>query len=168
MSWARAMLVALTACAHMGCGTHQPGGMTGPTLNNRLEEAPRHPLESDDVLDRSEKTGEALVKHVLIGWKSLEASYSTELDTRAKKRDQKQAIALIKKLLTTLDGGGVFEALMLEHSEDPGSAKSAKPYWVDATASFERRFIELSLRLAVGEWGVIRSNYGFHIIKRYK
>lgn len=163
----RLALALAFACA-LGCGTHKPGGMTGPTLNNRLKQAPRHPLESEDILDRSQKTGEAAVKHILLGWKDLDNSYSGELDPRAAKRTQDQAEALIKELLAKLDGGAVFEALMIEHSEDPGSARTAKPYFVDATAEFEKRFIELSLRLDIGEWGVVRSNYGFHIIKRVK
>ncbi|MBT8492439.1 MAG: peptidyl-prolyl cis-trans isomerase [Deltaproteobacteria bacterium] len=164
----RAVCAIALAGALLACGSHKPGGMTGPTLNNRLQEAPRHPLESGDILNRSEKTGEAAVKHILIGWKDLDASYSDELDPRAAKRSQDQAVALIEGLLEQLDGGGVFEALMIQHSEDPGSARTAKAYFVDATAKFERRFIELALRLEIGEWGVIRSNYGFHIIKRVK
>jgi hypothetical protein len=152
----------------LACGSHSPGGMTGPTLNNRMQQAPRHPLESEDILNRSQKTGEAAVKHILIGWKDLDHAYSDELDPRAAKRTQAQAQAVIKELLAKLKAGAVFEALMIEHSEDPGSAQTAKPYQVDATAKFEKRFIELSLRLEVGEWGVVRSTYGFHIIKRVK
>ena len=152
----------------LGCGTHSPGGMTGPTLNNKLQEAPRHPMESSAILERSQKTGEATVKHILIGWKSLDASYSDEMDPRARARTAEQAEALIKSLLAKLEAGGVFEALMLEHSEDPGSASTAKPYRVHSEAPFAKRFIEISLRLDPGEWGVVRSVYGFHIIKRIR
>ncbi len=150
------------------CGTHSPGGMTGPSINNKLGETPRHPLESDEVLQRSEKTGEATVKHILIAWDSLDSSYEGEMDARAKKRSSKDAVAFIKSLLGKLDAGAVFEAIMIEHSEDPGSASTGKPYLVHTDAPFEKRFIKLSLRLARGEWGVVRSRYGFHIVKRVK
>lgn len=156
----------ITLALVLGCGSHTPGGMSGPTLNNKLQETPRHPLESDDILERPQQSGEATVKHILIGWDSLESFYDGDMDPRAAKRPGAQAVELIRRLLGKLDSGAVFEALMIEHSEDPGSARTGKPYQVSAEAPFEKRFIELSLRLSPGEWGVVRSRYGFHIIKR--
>jgi len=162
----RALAALLLLC--LGCGTHSPGGMTGPTLNNKLQEAPRHPMESNEILERSQATGEASVKHILIGWDDLSSAYDGDMDPRAKARSRKGAEALIRSLLDELGSGAVFEALMIEHSEDPGSARSARAYRIDSEAPFEKRFIELSLRLQPGEWGVVRTRYGLHIVKRVR
>jgi len=152
----------------LACGTHSPGGMTGPTLNNKLQEAPRHPMESNEILERSQATGEASVKHILLGWDELASSYDGDMDPRAKGRSRKQAEVEIRRLLDELAAGAVFEALMIEHSEDPGSATSARAYRIDSEAPFEKRFIALSLRLQAGEWGVVRTRYGLHIVKRVR
>jgi len=159
-------VIPLILLSLLACGTHKPGGMTGPTLNNKIKEAPRHPLESNGILERSEKTGEAVVKHILIGWRDLENAYDDDIDPRAMKRSVDDAVALVNKLLGKLKSGTVFEALMIDHSEDPGSARTGKAYRVFSEAPFEKRFIELALRLEPGEWGVVRSRYGFHIVKR--
>lgn len=161
-------LALVAAVLLMSCGSHTPGGMTGPTISNKVQEPPKHPMESWAILDRSQATGEATVKHILVGWKGLASSYSGDMDERAKSRTRDQAVELIKSLLEQLKTGAVFEALMMQHSEDPGSAKSAGPYRVSSEAAFEKRFIDLSLRLSPGEWGVVRSSYGFHIIKRIR
>lgn len=157
----------LATVALAACGTHEPGGMSGPTMGGLHREGPRHPLESNAILQRSEKTGEAMVKHILIGWKDLDTVYD-KMDPRAAARTQKQAEALVEDLLSKLASGAVFEALQIQYSEDAGSAKSARPYLVNATAKLEKRFIQLSLRLETGEWGVVRTTYGFHIIKRVR
>ena len=65
-----------------------------------------------------------------------------------------------------LKKGDKIEPLMAELSEDPGSAKDGKDYEVSADSPFVPPFKNLSLRLKVGEVGVVKSDFGLHIIKR--
>jgi peptidyl-prolyl cis-trans isomerase D len=58
------------------------------------------------------------------------------------------------------------DALMKAHSEDPGSASTGRAYAVRPDAQLVIEFRQLSLRLRVGEIGVVESEFGFHIIKR--
>ena len=55
---------------------------------------------------------------------------------------------------------------MADLSEDPGSATSGESYDVTADASFVEPFKKLSLRLKVGEFGVVKTDFGLHIIQR--
>ena len=59
-----------------------------------------------------------------------------------------------------------FEPLMAEFSEDPGSAASGESYSVTPDAELVFEFKRMSLRLNVGESGLVLSQYGWHIIKR--
>jgi parvulin-like peptidyl-prolyl isomerase len=56
--------------------------------------------------------------------------------------------------------------LMKQHSEDPGSASSARAYAVSPDAQLVIEFKQLGLRLNVNEVGVVQSDFGFHIMKR--
>ena len=53
-----------------------------------------------------------------------------------------------------------------ELSEDPGSAKSGESYEATPTAGLVPPFKNLSLRLNKGEVGVVKTQFGVHIIKR--
>lgn len=127
----------------------------------------RPALQSNDVLDRKRQTDSAYVKHVLIGWADLEHRYGGKMDMRARGRHEGEAQALVKELFARLQSGTPIEALMIEHSEDPGS-QQGRGYRVTLGDSMARQFRGLSLRLNVGESGVVRTPFGWHIIKRIK
>jgi peptidyl-prolyl cis-trans isomerase D len=55
---------------------------------------------------------------------------------------------------------------MTELSEDPGSAKAGTSYDVTPDAALVPPFKNLSLRLKVGEVGVVKTDFGMHIIQR--
>jgi peptidyl-prolyl cis-trans isomerase D len=55
---------------------------------------------------------------------------------------------------------------MKELSEDPGSAKTGESYPVDPAAGLVKPFKDLSLRLNVNEVGVVKTQFGIHIIQR--
>ena len=116
---------------------------------------------SNDILGREPVANNAQVKHILISWKDLESK-----DTRAEKRTKADAEALVKSLMTQIKAGADFDMLMKQHSEDPGSASSARAYPVSPDAQLVIEFKQLSLRLNVNEVGVVQSDFGFHIIKR--
>ena len=151
----------------IACG---PGAKGGPSMNNKIgggnEVAkPVSPVVSADILARDPVANKAEVKHILIGWKDLGGNGRPQ-DKRAAARTKADAEAEVKTVLAQLQAGGEFEAFMKSHSEDPGSASTARSYTVAPDAQLVIEFRQLGLRLHVDEIGVVESEFGFHIIKR--
>jgi len=151
------------------CGPGSPGG---PNMGNHIgggqEPTPQSsPVVSADILSREPLANTATVKHILISWKDLEDNFQGHQDHRAQARTKAQAEGAVNALIAQLKAGGDFEKLMKESSEDLGSAQSNKAFTVTPDAQLVIEFRQLSLRLKVGEVGVVQSDFGFHIIKRY-
>lgn len=127
----------------------------------RIPPPPPDKLESTKILARTPVTETAKVKHILLGYKDLHAD-----DERGKTRTRTQLDKLVKATVARHARGTKFEALMAELSEDPGSAASGEAYEVTPDTGLVRPFKELSLRLNVGEVGVVKTMFGFHIILR--
>jgi parvulin-like peptidyl-prolyl isomerase len=127
----------------------------------RVPPPPPDSLESADILKREPTTKVAKVKHILLGWKEVHAD-----DERGKTRERPALEKLVKETVAKLKGGAKIEALMAELSEDPGSAKSGESYDVTPDAGLVPPFKSLSLRLKVGEVGVVKTDFGIHIIQR--
>lgn len=125
------------------------------------------PVASADILSREPISNTATVKHILVSWKDLEDAFSGHQDERAAKRTKPEAEALVKSLMGQIKAGADFETLMKANSEDLGSAQSNRAFVVTPDAQLVIEFRQLSLRLDVGEVGVVQSDFGFHIIKRY-
>jgi len=146
------------------------GSKGGPTIGNKAVgndlPPPSSSVVSKDILEREPIANTAQVKHILIGWKDLAETYQGRLDARAAKRDKAAAEAEVKSIVEQLRGGADFDALMKMHSEDPGSASTARAYPVRPDAQLVIEFRQLSLRLRVSEIGVCESDFGFHIVKR--
>lgn len=151
-----ALIALLVACG--------PGMKGGPSMNSHLNgpepTAQSSSVVSSDILAREPVANTAQIKHILIGWKG------TVQDPRADKRTKAEAEGVVKGLLAQIKAGSDFDLLMKQHSEDPGSAASAKAYTVTPDASLVIEFKQLGLRLQLGEVGVVESDYGFHIMKR--
>lgn len=167
-----AIALLVTACASIGtsicaCG---PGSKGGPTINSKIGGGdlppPMSPVVSKEILEREPVANTAQVKHILIGWKDLGDAYQGRLDPRAAKRDKAAAEAEVKSIVEQLRGGADFDTLMKTHSEDVGSASTARVYAVAPDAQLVIEFRQLSLRLNVSEVGVCQSDFGFHIVKR--
>jgi len=127
----------------------------------RVPPPPPDPLESADILKRAPETQKAKVKHILLGWTEVHAE-----DERGKKRTRADLEKLVKDTVAKLKGGAKIEPLMKELSEDPGSATAGTSYDVAPDAALVPPFKNLSLRLKVGEVGVVKTDYGIHIIQR--
>jgi hypothetical protein len=128
-------------------------------------------VESRSVLDRPVAAERVEVKHVLLGWSWLAPKYrqmGMTLDPRAEKRNQTATEELAQQLLAKLQAGAPIEPLMAEYSEDPGSAKNGESYPVDGAARLVEPFKQLSLRLQPGEVGIVKSDFGYHVVKRIK
>jgi peptidyl-prolyl cis-trans isomerase D len=149
------------------CGAHQAGGMTGPSMNNRVEVEPPPPeIQSNDILARDMVTRHAVVKHILIGWKERGPAYGGHQDPRGAARSRADADTLAAQILGRVRAGEAIEPLMVELSEDQGSAQSGESYDVTPDAGLVFEFRRLSLRLNVGETGLVMTDFGWHIIQR--
>lgn len=127
----------------------------------RLPPPPPDTLESADILKREPVTDKAKVKHILLNWKD-----NSPEDPRAKTRDRATLEKLVKETVAKLKKGEKIEPLMASLSEDPGSAKSGEGYDVTPDAGLVEPFKNLSLRLNKGEVGVVKTDFGIHIIQR--
>ena len=139
-------------------------GAAKPTTAATAE--PAADLDSKDILGRSETSPAVFVKHVLIGWKDLAASYRGQMDPRAAGRSSADAAKLATEVLGKLrsNPGGV-DALVKELSEDPGS-QSGEPYEVKPETQFVPEFKQLALRLQPNEAGIVKTSYGYHVMIR--
>jgi hypothetical protein len=127
----------------------------------RVPPPPPDPLESSDILKRAQVTEHAKVKHILLGWTEVHAK-----DERGKNRDRKTLDKLVKATVAKLKKGEKIEPLMKELSEDPGSAETGGSYDVTSDSKFVAPFLKVSLRLHVQEVGVVKTEYGIHIVQR--
>src|SRR3954467_8045118 len=128
-------------------------------------------VESGSVLGRNTQTELSEVQHVLLGWSSLESSYRNmklPLDTRAQNRTQADAEKLASQLLARCSAGDPFEPMMQQYSEDPGSAPNGMVYTVKPDSRMAQGFVDLALRLRPGECGIVKTQFGLHVVKRVK
>jgi parvulin-like peptidyl-prolyl isomerase len=163
-----AALAALAALVALACG---PGTAGGPSIDNHMngtssqaaDTGPDH--ASAEILARDAETNRAMVKHILVSWRELGGG-GRDLDPRAQARSRREADALAKSLLDRVRGGEAIEPLMAQFSEDAGSAKSGEAYEVTPAAQLVFEFKRLGLRLKPGEAAMVRSEFGWHVIKR--
>ena len=133
----------------------------GYHVMERVAPPPPDSLESADILARAPTTQKAKVKHILLGWTDVHTT-----DPRGEKRTRAELETLVKKTVEDLKKGAKIEPLMKQLSEDPGSAESGESYDATPDAGLVEPFKNLSLRLNVGEVGVVKTDFGIHIIQR--
>src|SRR5678816_624495 len=167
MGRAAARIALAAALAAVACsGTAAPAVSNKPTGESTAAgSAAESSVISTDILAREPVANTASVKHILISWSDLAEAFGGHLDPRAAKRSKADAEAEVRSLVKQLQGGADFDALMKAHSEDLGSASSGRVFTVTPDAQLVIEFRQLSLRLNPGEFGVIQSDFGFHIIK---
>jgi hypothetical protein len=157
----------------LAAGLVTPGGCAGekpPPATARPAADPataQSSVISADILAREPVANTAMVKHILISWADLAESFGGRLDKRAAARTKADAEAVVRSLLKQLKDGADFDTVMKASSEDTGSAASGHAFTVTPDAQLVIEFRQLSLRLNVGEYGVVQSDFGFHIIKRF-
>lgn len=154
-----ALAVAVTGCQRAEKKSSSSGAGAKPVTDSV-------DIDSKDILARTKTAEEAQVKHILLGWKDLADVYGPRMDKRAKERDQATASKLAQELANKLRAKpGDIDALVKEHSEDPGSL-SGEPYVVTANARFVPEFKNLGLRLEVNEVGIVKTRFGYHVMIR--
>lgn len=163
-------LRAALALSFLATAACQTTGATGPTATAAAPEAPAAApvpvVESDTILARDEVTAKASVKHILISWGELGPTLNGQQDPRAGDRTREAAGKLIKELQARAEEGEDFELLMAEYSEDAGSARSGMSYPVTRDSQLAFMFRRLSLRLEQGELGIVKTQFGYHLIRR--
>jgi parvulin-like peptidyl-prolyl isomerase len=132
----------------------------------RIPEPPPDPLQSSDILARPPEAGPVHIQHVLIGWKDAPAARQGRADKRALERSKADADKLAKEVLDKVRAKGDMAKLMKEFSEDPGSKDSAKAYEVGADTPMVEPFKNMALRLKLNEAGLVKSPFGWHVMKR--
>jgi parvulin-like peptidyl-prolyl isomerase len=126
---------------------------------------PPDPLASNEILARPPGTETVQVQHVLIGWKGVPMARPNQ-DPRAAGRDKAAADTLAKQVFDRAVAGEDMAKLMKEFSEDPGSKDNGRVYDVSPDTPMVPPFKDLSLRLKMGEVGMVVSGFGWHVIKR--
>lgn len=152
--------------------------------------------DSTDILAREPATRTAAFKSLNIAWRGLKQTYLTQITDGALGRSQAQAAQLAIDVLAQLRSGMKFEDLIVQYGEKipmpeevdvhqwvlqgekekaghdhdahegPGAANGKKP-----EVSNLRKIPEvgkLSLRLQVGEAGIVTSRYGYHVVLRIR
>src|SRR5262249_1858397 len=105
-------------------------------------------------------------KHVLVGWKDLAAAYRGHMDPKAAARSQEDAAKIARDVYAKLTADpSQIDALIQSVGEDPG-AKGGEPYEITPDAGFVPEFKNLALRLNVKEVGIVKSDFGYHVIER--
>jgi len=127
----------------------------------RVPPPPPDALDSVAILKRKPAAENVKVKHILLGWTEAHAQ-----DERGTKRSRADLEKLVKATVAKLKKGDKIEPLMAELSEDDGSASSGNSYDVSPDAPLVPPFKDLSLRLKVGEVGVVKTVFGIHIVQR--
>jgi len=162
----------LAACQRAGDKSDKAGkatdkaGSGSASGSGSAEASPVKDIDSKDILARTEVAAESQVKHVLIGWKELEPVYGARMDKRAKERSNADAAKLAQEVLAKLRANpDSIDAVSKELSEDPGS-QTGSPYVITANASFVPEFKNLSLRLKEKEVGIVKTQFGYHVIER--
>jgi parvulin-like peptidyl-prolyl isomerase len=140
--------------------------MYGYHVIERVAKPPPDPLESVDILARPPEAGPVQVQHVLIGWKDTPSAQAGRAEKRAMERTKADADKLAQELLGKVRANADMAKLMKEYSEDPGTKDTAMPYDVSATTQYVEGLKNLALRLQVNEAGLVKTPFGWHIVKR--
>ncbi|MBC7977521.1 MAG: peptidylprolyl isomerase [Myxococcales bacterium] len=132
----------------------------------RVPPPPPDPLESAEILQRVAQAGPVHVQHIRIGWIETAKALGDRADARAKPRTKADADKLAKDLLGKARRTADLAKLMKQHSEDPGSSSTGMTYEVGPASQMVEPFKRLALRLKLGEAGLVKSPFGWHVMKR--
>lgn len=98
------------------------------------------------------------VQHILI---------STKGDETTPARSDEEAMVIVNEVLAKLEKGEDFDALIDQYDEDPGMTSGN--YYTFGPGEMVPEFEEASKNLPVGEYTkeAVKTDYGYHIIKKY-
>lgn len=127
---------------------------------NLLQEINKIPISEDEILKTYENNKSSFdkvtVKHILLLSDSKQSSQEQEMIK--KKADE---------ILLKVKAGQDFASLAQEYSEDPGSKNSGGEYTF-GKGEMVQEFEDWSFQAKEGDTGVIKTSYGYHIMKFVK
>ncbi len=99
------------------------------------------------------------VQHILI--------QTTDASTGEVVRSDEEALEVANGVIAKLNSGEDFDSLIPDYNEDPGMSQGQ--YYLFGTGEMVEEFESASRELAVGKYTKepVKSDYGYHIIKRY-
>lgn len=100
----------------------------------------------------------ATVRHILVG--------TTDAATGAEKRTKEDALKLAEEVQDKLNGGGDFDALAKEYSDDPGSKETGGKYENAEVGQWVPEFKKAAIELPIGKISdPVETSYGYHVMK---
>lgn len=81
---------------------------------------------------------------------------------------QKEAQKKANDILAKVRAGGDMKALANQYSEDPGVKENGGEYTFSINDSYVQEFKDWAFKAKVGETGIIKSDYGYHVMKLEK
>lgn len=104
------------------------------------------------------------VQHILVSTQPQQDADGNEVPAKSEEEAKKIALDVVAKL----DGGEDFDKLIEEFNEDPGLTKGN--YYVFGTGEMVPEFEEATKALEIGKYTKepVKSDFGYHIIKRYE
>ncbi len=106
-----------------------------------------------------EYAGKIKVQHILVATESLNGYTPARPDSEAK--------SIVNEILIKLKNGEDFSSLINFYNEDPGQTRDS--YYVFGDGEMVAEFEAASKKLSVGKYTTqaVKTDYGYHIIKRY-
>jgi len=114
---------------------------------------------ADDLMTFIEDSGTMKVAHILL--KTVDDSYEPLDDETVAGKT-----ALAQDLYAQLQAGADFWALLEQYGEDPGMLSNPEGYLINSTTNFVQEFKDGAAALSEGEYGLVESLYGWHILLR--
>lgn len=104
------------------------------------------------------------VQHILVSTQAQQDAEGKEIPARSD-ADAKKIVA---EIMEKLGAGEDFDALIEQYNEDPGLTKGN--YYVFGAGEMVPEFEEATKALKIGEYTkeAVKSDFGYHIIKRYE
>ncbi len=127
------------------------------------EGGPGHLTDEDikeiDEMFNADFADKLRVQHILI--------QITDAQTGETVRSEKDALKLANEVIKNLDEGADFDSLIPDYNEDPGMATGQ--YYTFGAGEMVPEFEEASKALEIGQYTKtpVKSDYGYHVIKRY-
>lgn len=134
-------------------------------VNKKLTQSGNEAYFEKDALKKEFSENYWTVQHILVSTK--EGTDAEGNATPAK--SEKEAKAIVDEIYAKIQSGADFGELIEEYSEDPGLAKK-DDFYTFTVGKMVPEFEEEAKKLAVDEVSAeaVKTDYGFHIIKKYE
>lgn len=122
---------------------------------------------SDDEIkkyydDNKKSFDQVTVRHIL--YATVDPTTSQPLPADKQKAAEKKA----NDALAKIKAGADMQALVLQESEDPGAKQNNGEYTFGKYDSYVQEFKDWALKANVGDIGIVKSQFGYHVMKLEK